>query len=208
MAQGQMQASPVPAGIRYHMVFPPGWREFRTSIEFEEALVKLVTAEPRARGRADVVLMLRQKVHEMFEDLRRRGSLSFAIPAERGKAGVWPVSLIVTPLKTGPSGTLAEAVQRAARGCAVDTESVEDADWYFWNTSTRAKDAPELQSHGINMVVPRPLPDGSADPDPKAGLWLMYTYAELDQVKQDEVNEGLRQLGYAILGSFKWVPVQ
>jgi len=208
MAQNQMQASPVSPGIRYHMVFPPGWREFRTTDEFEQVLMKLVTAEPKALGRADVVLMLRQKIHGMFEDLRRRGALAFAIPVKRSSKGVWPVSLIVTPLKTGTSGTLTEAVQRAARGKLIETQLVDGADWYLWHTSVRAKESPELLNHGINMVVPRPLPDGSVDQDPKAGLWLMYSYAELDQSKQEEMTEGLRQLGYAILGSFKWVPVQ
>lgn len=195
-------------GIGYRMVFPPGWREFGTSAEFEEILVKLVTSEAKKQGRADIVLMLRQNIHAMFEDFRRRGTLGFALPVNRFQSGAWPASLIVTPLKTGASGTLLDTVRRVAGDNDVDAGSVDGSEWYLWHSSSNSKDARELKNRAINMVVPRPLPDGATDSNPKAGLWLMYSYLELEQTTPEEMAEGLQQLGYAILGSFKWVPVQ
>ncbi|GAA1892767.1 hypothetical protein GCM10009715_42800 [Paeniglutamicibacter psychrophenolicus] len=119
-----------------------------------------------------------------------------------------PVSMIMTPLKVGPAGTLVDAVRKAAGGTPLESEAVDGAEWYLWTSMERADEAPELQNNGLNMVVPRPLPDGSVDPDPKAGLWLRYSYAHVEADNGEEFADGLRQLGYAILGTFKWVPVR
>ncbi|MFL4472764.1 hypothetical protein ACIPVK_02055 [Paeniglutamicibacter sp. MACA_103] len=209
MSQSLSETKPKPRGIGYSMVYPPGWREFRTTAEHEGILTKLATAEAKSLGRADVVLLIRQKTHEMFEHLRRRGSLGFALPVSQVNGGAIPTSMIMTPLKVGASGTLADAVRRVAGGNPLETEAVDGANWYHWSTSERAEEAPEFLNMGLNMVIPRPLPDGSEDPDPKAGLWLLYSYAQVDAGEgKAELTEALRDLGYAIFGTFRWVPVQ
>jgi len=208
MTTHDLQSKPKPAGIGYSMVFPPGWREFKTTVEFEDVLAKLVVAEAKALGRADVVLMLRKKTHEMFENLRRRGALEFAIPVDQLSGGVWPVSLIVTPLKTGPTGSLMKAVGRVAGGNSIEAQVVDDATWYAWNTTTRFEETQGFQNHGLNLVVPRPLQDGSVDPDPKTGLWLLFSYGQMDGAESSDTVEQLRELGLAILGTFKWVAMK
>ncbi|MET0872876.1 MAG: hypothetical protein ABWX63_00120 [Paeniglutamicibacter terrestris] len=208
MSQSLPEAKSKPQGIGYSMVYPPGWRDFRASVEHEAILTKLATAEAKALGRADVVLLIRQKVHEIFEYLRRRGSLGFALPVEQLRGGVMPASMIITPLKVGQTGSLANAANRAAGGNQVDVETVDGTEWFHWKTVERAEETPEYQNHGLNLVIPRPLPDGSRDADPKAGLWLLYSYGHIDGVGTEEVTEAMRELGYAILGTFKWVPVQ
>lgn len=202
--QDNLSADSKNRSLGYSMLFPPGWREFRTTVEFEKVLVNLITAEAKSAGRADVVLKLRQHVHEMFEHLRRRGSLGFAIPVHEATSGRWPASLIVTPLKVGTSGTLTGGIQKVAAGNAVETETVDGTTWYLWDSAGSPEESPGIRSHGINLVVPRPLRDGGIDPDPKAGLWLLYSYAEIDGAVGKEAADGLRQLGHAILGTFKW----
>ncbi|PRA12296.1 hypothetical protein CQ015_07190 [Arthrobacter sp. MYb221] len=206
------QAPPDPKarhrGIGYSLLYPAGWREFNTSVEHEQALTKLVTAEPKALGRVDLVLMLRQKMHQMFEYLRRRGSLGFAMPVEKLSSGAMPVSVIMTPLKVGTTGSLLDAARRAAGGSQIEIEDADGAEWYLWTSSEQSDEAPELKNKGLNLVVPRPKPDGSLDPDPKAGLWLLFSYSYVDSDNGEEFAEGLRTLGYAILGTFKWVPIQ
>ncbi|WP_194943689.1 hypothetical protein AAHB37_16110 [Glutamicibacter halophytocola] len=197
-----------PRGIGYSLLYPAGWREFNTSVEHEQALTKLVTAEPKALGRADLVLMLRKQMHQMFEYLRRRGSLGFAMPVEKLATGAMPASVIMTPLKVGSNGTLLDAVRKAAGSNQIEIEDADGADWYLWSSAERSVDAPELKNNGLNLVVPRPLPDGSIDPDPKAGLWMLYSYLHVDAENGDEFAEGLRSLGLSILGTFKWVPMQ
>ncbi|WP_313810847.1 hypothetical protein [Glutamicibacter sp.] len=206
--QSKLESGSARRGIGYSVLFPPGWREFKTTVEFEHVFIKLVTAEAKSAGRADVVLILRQKMHEMFEQLRRRGALGFAIPMNKLTGGFWPASLIVTPLKVGTTGKLSDAVGRAAGGNTVDTERIDGADWYLWKSSYRPEEASEIQNHGLNMVVPRPLPDGTVDPDPTAGLWLLFSYAEINGVMVEEEADQLRELGLAILGTFKWETVQ
>lgn len=208
MVQNDVQTNANPRGIRYHMVFPPAWREFGTSHEFEKALVTIATAEAKQAGRADIVLTLRQNIHVMFEELRRTGSLSVVLPVKRLREGAIPASLIVTPLKVGSTGTLAEAVSRVSGSNLVEAQPVDGTNWYLWHTDSRSDEAQDLRTLGINMVVPRPRPDGTIDQDPKAGLWLRYSYLEITGSTPEEMNEGLLQLGYAIIGSFKWVPVQ
>ena len=207
MSQGAPETTAKPRGIGFSLVYPPGWREFRTTKEHEEQLTKLATAEAKKLGRADVVLIVRRKIHELFEYLRRRGALGFALPTGSVSSGL-PVSLMINPLKTGPSGSLAAVVNRVSVGETVEIEEVDGAQWYLWTTNERAQEAAELMSIGLNMVVPRPLPDGSVDPDPKAGLWLYYSYPRVDGLDDQELTDDLRDLGYAILGTFKWVPVQ
>ncbi|MFC9933867.1 hypothetical protein [Glutamicibacter sp. NPDC127525] len=197
-----------PRGIGYSLLYPAGWREFNTSVEHEQALTKLVTAEPKALGRADLVLMLRRQMHQTFEYLRRRGSLGFAMPVEKLAEGGMPVSVIMTPLKVGSSGTLLEAARKAAGGNQIEIEDADGADWYLWSSVEQAAESPELKNNGLNMVVPRPLPDGTIDPDPKAGLWLLYSYAHVESENGEAFSEGLKSLGLSILGTFKWVPIQ
>lgn len=209
MSQSPQEAKPQPRGIGYSIVYPPGWREFRTSADHEAILAKLVTAEAKALGRADVVLMLRQKTHEMFENLRRRGAIGLALPVEKARGGAVPTSMIMTPLKSSEAGALAGMVRRVADGNPVETEAVDDETWYLWNTNEPAEEAPEYKNLSLNMVVPRPRADGSTDPEPTAGLWLRYSYASLETGENnEEFTEALRGLGYAIMGTFKWVLIQ
>lgn len=208
MAQDDIRDNAKPRGIRYHMLFPPGWREFGTNLEFEKALVTIATAELKQLGRADIVLLLRQRIHAMFEELRRKGALSIALPVKRLSDGVMPASLIVMPLKVGTTGALTDAVRKAAGTSPVEAQPVDGAEWYLWHTQSRADEAPDLRTQGINMVIPRPLPNGDVDRDPKAGLWLRYSAMDLAGTTSEEMSDGLLQLGYAIIGSFKWVPVQ
>ena len=63
------------SGLGFSMLFPPGWREFRTDVESERELTELATRGARDAGRADVALAIRQHIHRMFEGLRRRRAL-------------------------------------------------------------------------------------------------------------------------------------
>lgn len=192
-------------GIGYGMLYPKGWREYPVTLEGEAQLAKVATFKARQLGRADIVMLVRRSIHDTFERLRRQGALSTVVPTATENESIIPSSLIITPLRTNAGTRLATAVAKTAQGNPVDTEVVDGAEWLHWTGAEKVHEDGEMLQSEINFVIPRPLPDGSIDPEPTVGLRIIYTYAFLPSQRESEEVELLRQLGYSIIGTFKWV---
>ncbi|MDV2978035.1 MULTISPECIES: hypothetical protein [Glutamicibacter] len=196
-------------GIGYGMLYPKGWREYPVTVEGEAQLAKVATDKAKKLGRADIVLLIRRSVHDTFERLRRQGAISTVVPTETiSENSVIPSSLIITPVRANAGTSLAAAVARAAMGQHVATEEIDGAQWFHWLGAEKRHEDGQFVQAEVNFVVPRPRQDGSIDPAPEVGLRIIYTYGFLESQRGSEEIELLRDLGYGIIGTFKWVGLE
>lgn len=195
-------AVPKSRGIGFSMLFPPGWREFRTDAAAEDELCTLASAAARDAGRADVVFVIRQHVHRMFDGLRRRRAIGVHLPVEPEHDGTLPVSLTVVPVRVGTQSTLARVTQRLADAASVEELAVDDTTWYRWVQRQDDVDGDaEAISTTWHYVIPRPGGPG------EAGLHLIYSLVALADDRDDEQTRALEALGHGIIGTFRWEPV-
>ncbi|KRC61487.1 hypothetical protein ASE14_11520 [Agromyces sp. Root81] len=195
--------APAQRGIAFSMLFPPGWREFRADASGEAELTELATAGARQAGRADVVLVIRQHVHRMFDGLRRRRAIGVHLPVETLAGGALPVSLTVVPVRVATGSTLARTVHTIAGVAGVEELPVDGATWYRWEEHADELDGDRSgASTSLHYVVPRPGGDG------EAGLQLIYALVALAEDRGGEEARALERLGHGIIGTFQWGPPQ
>lgn len=191
--------APTARGIGFSMLFPPGWREFRTDAAGEEQLAALASAAARDAGRADIVFLIRQHVHRMFEGLRRRRALGVHLPVEPAHGGTFPVSLTVVPVRVGTQSTLARVAQQLADAAPVERLDVDDTTWYRWEERRDEVDGDgEVISTTWHYVIPRPGGPG------EAGLHVLYSLVALAVDRDAEQTRALEALGHGIIGTFRW----
>ncbi|MCL2090051.1 MAG: hypothetical protein FWH11_02305 [Micrococcales bacterium] len=179
--------------LTYSMLFPRGWQQFPVDAAGEKQVSAAATKQARDVGRADVVAMIRQYTHQMFDRLRKQRAVAVHLPV--GMSMTAPASLAVVPLVAGES-TLDAAVVRAARGLTVERLDVDDTTWYRWvEPHSRVEDSTELTGTTLHYVIPRPGGPG------EAGLHLVYTAIGL--VGDEEIQQWI-ELGHTIVGSFQW----
>ena len=181
------------SGLTYSMLFPRGWQQFSVDAAGEKRVSAAATRQARDAGRADVVAMIRQYTHQMFDQLRRQRAITVHLPV--GMSRTAPASLAVVPLVAGER-TLDAAVARAAGGLTVERLDVDDTTWYRWvEPHSRAEGSAELTGTTVHYVIPRPGGPG------EAGLHLAYTAIGLIG---DEETQQWVELGHTIVGSFQW----
>ena len=184
------------SGLGFSMLFPPGWREFRTDVESERALTALATRGARDAGRADVALAIRQHIHRMFEGLRRRRALGVHLPVVTMDDSVLPASLTVVPVRFAPGG-LARAVADRAGDAAVEEVDATGAHWYRWyDRADQLEGQDAAASVTLHYVIPRP--------DDAGALHLLYAYTVLAEDRGEEPDRSLETLGHGIIGTFEW----
>jgi hypothetical protein len=185
-----------PSGLGFSMLFPPGWREFRTDVESERELTELATRGARDAGRADVALAIRQHIHRMFEGLRRRRALGVHLPVVTMDDSVLPASLTVVPVRFAPGG-LARAVADRAGDAAVEEVDATGARWYRWHDRADQLEGQDAAaSVTLHYVIPRP--------DDAGALHLLYAYTLLAEDRGEEPDRSLETLGHGIIGTFEW----
>lgn len=198
MSEGTGAAAPG-RGIAFSMLFPPGWLEFSVDTVGEERLTAMATAQAREIGRADVVLMIKQHLHRMFEGLRRRKAIGVHVPVLLPEGSMLPASLTVVPVRVGAQSTLAQTVNKLAEGVPVDDLSVDDTTWFRW---IERHDNLEGNAEGlavtIHYVIPRPGGPG------EAGLHLLYAVVALAEDQGSDHLSDLETLGHTIIGTFQW----
>ncbi|MBD8024604.1 hypothetical protein [Microbacterium gallinarum] len=185
-----------PSGLGFSMLFPPGWREFRTDVESERELTELATRGARDAGRADVALAIRQHIHRMFEGLRRRRALGVHLPVVTMDDSVLPASLTVVPVRFAPGG-LARAVADRAGDAAVEEVDATGARWYRWyDRADQLEGQDAAASVTLHYMIPRP--------DDAGALHLLYAYTVLTEDRGEEPDRSLETLGHGIIGTFEW----
>ncbi|MGX1703114.1 hypothetical protein [Microbacterium sp. NPDC055357] len=190
----------VARGIRFSMLFPPGWQEFRPDLESEKALTALATAGAREAGRADVVMAIRQHVHRMFEGLRRRRAVGVHLPVAVPGDLTVPASLTVVPVQVTTGSTLDRAVTGLATGQTPELVEVDGARWYRWiERQNTLEGSDEAGSTTIHYVIPRP-----DEGEPTAGLHLIFAVTMLAEDRDSEFTRALESLGHGIIGTFAW----
>ena len=183
-------------GLGFSMLFPPGWREFRTDVESERALTELATRGAREAGRADLVLAIRQHIHRLFEGLRRRRALGVHLPVVTTDDSVLPASLTVVPVRFAPGG-IARVVADRAGGAAVEEVDVTGARWYRWYDRADDLDGQDAAaSVTLHYMIPRP--------DDAGALHLLYAYTVLAEDRDEQPDRSLETLGHGIIGTFEW----
>ncbi len=181
------------SGLTYSMLFPRGWQRFTVDAAGEKRVSAAATRQARDAGRADVVAMIRQYTHQLFDQLRRQRATVVHLPV--GMPTTAPASLAIVPLVAGER-TLDAAVARAARGLTVERLDVDDTTWYRWvEQHSRVEGSAELTGTTVHYVIPRPGGPG------EAGLHLVYTAIGL---VGDEESRQWIELGHTIVGSFQW----
>lgn len=191
-------AQPEPSkALSYSLLFPRGWRQFSVDALGEKKVSTAATRQAKEAGRSDVVLVIRQYVHGLFEALRRQGAIAVHLPVET--AMIAPVSLAVVPLIAGLR-TLDEAVVRASRGHDLERLDVDATTWYRWyEPHPTVEGSRELDGVSLHYVIPRPGGTG------EAGLRLIYTVVGLAQSEEKaEERETWLNLAHVIVGSFQW----
>lgn len=191
-----------PRGIRFSMLFPPGWQEFRPDVEGEKALTDLATAGAREAGRPDVVMAIRQHVHRMFEGLRRRRAVGVHLPVSVPNDLTVPASLTVVPVQVTAGSTLERSVAGMTEGQTPELLEVDGARWYRWiERKDSLEGSDEAVSTTIHYVVPRPDPG-----EPTAGLHLLFAITMLAEDRDGDFAQALESLGHGIVGTFSWGP--
>ena len=193
-------STPTGAELHFSMLFPPGWREFHPDLAGEQALSDLATAGARAAGRADVVMVIRQHVHRMFEGLRRRRAVGVHLPVEVPGDLTVPASLTVVPVQVTPGATLASAIPGLTAGATAEKLDVDDTHWYRWiERADSLEGSDEAVSTTIHYVIPRP--DAG---EPRAGLHRLFAITMLAEDRSGEFARALESLGHGIIGTFAW----
>lgn len=183
--------------VSYRIAVPPGWRQFTPDPTGEAAMTAHAVGRFRQAGRPDVEAVVRRRIREYFEGLRRAKAVAVYLPGETDDETPVPMSVVAFRHTAERGTTSADVARSRSRGTAVEVEMPSARLWRWQEDREGLEGEKDVSTRTLHYLV--------AAPD-DARRAILFSTALLHVTGEGDAEwvTTLELLSDAIVGTFRW----
>ncbi|PJJ73262.1 hypothetical protein CLV46_2848 [Diaminobutyricimonas aerilata] len=181
----------------YRIALPPGWRQFTADAAGESALLNLATNRFRRAGRPDVEAVVRRRVTQYMEGLRRSRAVAVYLPGQLDDETPVPMSVVLFRYTADPGSTLETVAAHRSRGSFGVADLPVGAVMRWVEQRQGVEGDKEVGSRTFHYLIPAPG-------DTRRAMLMSTAVLHLTDEPEADYVSTLELLSDAIAGTFRW----